>query len=85
LVTHACTLRNLVAHSSAAGQASDGIVLVYLAGSSTGITCTIGTGTSCTDTTHTSAATAGQMVTVGIAEHSGTTSVADVAVAFDCM
>jgi hypothetical protein len=84
LVTHSCSLRNLVANSSAAGvSASDGIVTVYVNTSSTALTCTIGTGTSCTDVSHTVAVTAGQRLNVDIlAATSGT--VADVRVAFDC-
>lgn len=68
MITASCTLKNLrVASNSAGNVAGDGIVNVYLgnpngAMSTTGITCTIGTGTTCNDTTHTASATAGQII-----------------------
>jgi hypothetical protein len=51
---------------------------------STTLTCTIGTGLSCTDTTHSVSATAGQRVLVDILTATSST-LTSVAVAFDCM
>jgi hypothetical protein len=70
IATNACTLKRLYASSGAAGfSAGDGVMKVWTgaqsgAGSASGITCTIGTGTTCNDTTHTLAISAGTLVEV---------------------
>lgn len=59
------TLQNLIVTATAAGtNASSGVVTVLVDGSASTITCTIGTGTSCSDTTHTVALTDGQRVSI---------------------
>lgn len=48
-----CTLRNLYVHASVGATAGSGVVSMVKAGVSTGITCTLGTSATCSDTTHT--------------------------------
>jgi len=58
-------LSYLRATSSAAGvNASSGVVTVYKNNVATTITCTIGTGTSCTDNTHSVAYALGDIITI---------------------
>jgi hypothetical protein len=59
------TLKNLYVIAGTGGKSGDAIT-VYVAGSTSGITCTIGTGTSCNDTTHSYAVTAGQSITIRV-------------------
>lgn len=59
------TLYNLIAFASTAGvSASSGVVTVLKNGSSTTITCTIGTGTFCVDGTHAVAYVAGDLISL---------------------
>ena len=59
------TLMHLFASSTAAGtNASSGVVTVMRNGVSTSITCTIGTGTSCSDTSHVQALSAGDIYSI---------------------
>ena len=59
------TLQNLKATATAAGtNASSGVVTVLVDGAGSAITCTIGTGTSCIDGTHSVAVTDGQRVSI---------------------
>jgi hypothetical protein len=66
IVMHASvTLQGLFVTASTAGvNASSGVVTVLKNGSATAITCTIGTGTSCNDSTHTVAAVAGDLISI---------------------
>jgi hypothetical protein len=59
------TLKNLNVNLGTAGKAGDAVT-VEIAGVASAITCTFGTGTSCSDTTHSAAITAGQVVTIKV-------------------
>jgi len=90
LVTHACSLKNLQASSSANGvNASDGAVTVRLGSAggmsfaNTAITCTMGTGKNCSDTTHTVSATVGQQFSVQIVTQASST-LANLYVTLEC-
>lgn len=64
-VTSAGTLTGLFVHASAGGSsASSGVVTVMKNGSATSITCTVGTGTACSDTTHSVLVGAGDQVAI---------------------
>jgi len=64
---NAGTIRNLQAKASAAAKnGSDGVITILKNGSSTGITCTIGTGTTCSDTTHSASVAAGDVLTITV-------------------
>lgn len=57
------TLSNLQVKCGTGGvNASSGVFTAVVNSSSTSLTCTLGTGTSCSDTTHTAAVTAGQTI-----------------------
>ena len=57
---------NLLWVNAATGgvSASSGVVTLYKNGSATALTCTLGTGTSCTDYTHTVSVTTGDLLTL---------------------
>jgi hypothetical protein len=59
------TLKNLNVNLGTGGKAGDAVT-VEIAGVASAITCTFGTGTSCSDTTHSAAITAGQVVTIKV-------------------
>lgn len=63
MAVSAGTIKNLRVNLSAAGKAGDAAT-VEIAGVSSALTCTFGATTSCADTTHTAAVTAGQVLTV---------------------
>lgn len=90
MATRACTLQHLYVFSGVAGaSASDGIVTVYTGvpnatPTASSITCTIGTGQTCNDTTHTAALAAGSMVNVFIAAATGTTSIGYMTASLEC-
>lgn len=64
-ISGARTLQSLVVTASAGGvNASSGVVTVLKNGSTTTITCTIGTGTSCQDGTHQVAAADGDLISI---------------------
>lgn len=70
LVEHAGNLANLRAFGTAGFAAGSGVITLRINGVDTTVTCTIGTGTTCSDTTHTAAVVVGdrvsiKMVTVG--------------------
>lgn len=72
-VTASRTMALLVVSATAAGtNASSGVVTVLKNGGATTITCTIGTGTGCSDGTHTVAVVAGDLISIQF-----TTQVAD--------
>lgn len=65
-IPRAGVIKALSATSTAAGaNSSSGVVTLYKNGSASALTCTIGTGTSCVDSTHTVAVVAGDVVTIG--------------------
>lgn len=78
-----CSLKNLYVHSSASGSGSgDGVVTVYDNGSSTTLTCTLGSGATCSDTTHTPSTSAGHLINVQIDTTS--TDLANITVSLGC-
>ena len=77
-VTHACTLQNLYFSSAINGTSGSDLVITAWTGaagsyspSASALTCTAGSGATCSDTTHTVLLTAGQHVTVKIATVAG--------------
>jgi hypothetical protein len=77
------TIKNLRALSSAAGKGSgSGVLKIYLAGTATSVTCTLGTSTSCSDTTDSATYTAGQTLTVSTASIASET-LANTAISFE--
>jgi len=73
-IPRAGVLKGLSITSTAVGvNGSDGVATIYKNGSATSITCTVGTGTSCSDTTHTVAVVAGDIVSIAIATQTSTT------------
>jgi hypothetical protein len=64
---NAGTIKNLQAKASAAAKnGNDGVITILKNGSSTGITCTIGAGTACSDTTHSASVAAGDVLTITV-------------------
>jgi len=64
-MTRAGTLKALIVSAGTGGvNASSGVVTVLKNGSTTTMTCTLGTGTSCTDITHTQAYAAGDLISI---------------------
>jgi hypothetical protein len=77
------TLRNLQVKAGSAGRLStSGVVTLYKNGVATGITCTIGTGTICSDVTHTSTVNVGDTVGIRMTTQS-TETLANVRVTFE--
>jgi hypothetical protein len=60
------TIKNLNVNLGTGGKTNDKVT-VEIAGVSSALTCTFGTGTSCSDTTHSAAVTAGQVLTIAVA------------------
>jgi len=74
LAPSAGTLRNLQVRCGTAGvNASSGVVTGRINGANTTVTCTVGTGTTCSDTTHTAAVVAGDRITLSVATQAGET------------
>jgi hypothetical protein len=84
LATHAGTLKNLTVKVGSAGvSTSSGVFSISDEGvTNTNITCTIGTGTTCSDTTHTYTTTAGHYYFVQFTTQASET-LANVQVSFD--
>jgi hypothetical protein len=84
LMPSAGTLRNLYVRSSAGGvNASSGVVtIVSVVGGGTPITCTLGAGTDCNDTTHAYAAAAGERMVIAVTTQALET-LADITVSFE--
>ncbi len=89
----ACTAQNLNAVATAVGAVSgSGIVTLYRAVATTGtpsfgatsITCTLGTGTSCSDTTHTVSFAAGDRWQFKVETGQATDTTANVGATFTC-
>jgi hypothetical protein len=59
------TIKNLRVNMGTGGKANDKVT-VEIAGVASALTCTYGTGTSCSDVTHTAAVTAGQVLTIAV-------------------
>lgn len=69
----ACSIRNLrVLLGAAPGGSTSWVITVRINGSDSAVTCSIaGTATTCSDTTHAAAASAGDVVTIAITETGG--------------
>lgn len=83
--TAACTAKNLYATATTAGSAaSSGIITLTKGYDLTALTCTLGTGTSCSDTSHTVAFSAGD--TWGMVYKTGqaTDATTDIRAVFQC-
>ena len=65
VITHACVMQNLYVNvATASSTAGDGVISVNDGATGEPLTCTLGTATSCHDTTDTFAAAAGDMIWV---------------------
>ena len=83
LASSAGSLRNLRVKAGAAGvNGSSGVITLRVNGSPTGVTCTIGTGTTCSDTTNVAAVAAGDRITIQMTTQAAET-LADVQVGFE--
>lgn len=81
----ACTAKNLRAISgTGGGAAGSGVVTAYVGGSTSILTCTMGTGTSCSDVTHSVAITAGQGFSLRILTGQATDTTANIKASFQC-
>lgn len=77
------TLQNLQVHTSTAGvNASSGAFVILKNAAPSGITCTVGTGTSCTDSVHTVAVAASDQIGIRFTTQGGET-LANIAVSFE--
>jgi hypothetical protein len=84
MVNSSGTVQNLRCSTNVAGiSGSDGVCTVYINGTASAVTCTIGTGTSCTSGGLTAAITAGQRVSINILPATGTTALNDLNAMFD--
>jgi hypothetical protein len=82
-----CTAKNLYATASAAGSSTSGVITVYYNNSipSGSLTCTLGTGTSCHDTTDSVSMTVGNTYSVRVKTSSaGSDATANIRVSFVC-
>jgi len=75
------TIKNLRVNMGTGGKASDKVT-VEIAGVASALTCTFGTGTSCNDTTHSAAVTAGQVLTLAVVTGASETA-ANISVTFE--
>ena len=83
LISSAGSLRNLRVKAGAGGvNGSSGVVTLRVNAGNTAVTCTLGTGTTCTDTANTAAVAAGDRVTISVTTQAVET-LADVQVAFE--
>lgn len=90
IITHACTVKNLQAGSASAGvNAGDGVVTLRTSPTFNGtftnstLTCTIGTGKTCADSTHTVSVSAGNQIAVTVVTQTSST-LASLVVYVDC-
>lgn len=80
-----CTFKNMYVKASAAGGAAgSGLMQLFKNGSASGITCTLGTGTSCNDTTHTVSMAVGDTYSVRVTTGQASDTTADIRAAFQC-
>jgi len=83
VITSAGTIGRLYAVAKAAGKtAASGVLVVRKNAGATALTCTIGLGTTCTDTAHSFTVVAGDVLTVSMATDAGET-LANVSVALE--
>ncbi len=84
-ITHACTIHAFYVKASAAGAVSgSGVAAVYKNTSVTTVTCTLGTGTTCNDTTHTATFAAGDTWSVRVTTGQGGDTTANIRASFQC-
>lgn len=80
-----CTAANLYVTSTVAGAtAGSGIASVYKEAVATAVTCTLGTSTTCNDTTHTVTFTAGQRWSIRVITGQASDTTANLRAAFQC-
>lgn len=83
LVSSAGILRNLRVLAGTAGAAGgSGVVTLRKNAADTAVTCTVGTGTTCSDTSNTASVVAGDKITVKVVT-AGAETLADVQIAFE--
>lgn len=82
LAQHAGALANLRVLATAGSNAMSGIVTLRINGVDTTVTCTVGTGTTCTDLTHTPAVAAGDKISIKVVT-AGSETLANVLLAFE--
>lgn len=81
-----CTAQKLYVKASAAGgQVTSGKITLNKGGSAQALTCTLGTGTTCNDTTHTVSFTAGDTYSLDVTTAQTTDTTANVRVSFQCI
>ena len=80
-----CTAQKMYVNAGAAGANSgSGVVTLYHNGSASTLTCTLGTGLTCNDTTHTVSITAGDTYYIGVLTNATGDTTASLKVAFLC-
>lgn len=83
LAAHGGTFKNLYVFAGTGGvNSSSGVVTLYDNGVATTLTCTLGTGTSCNDTTHTPLGIAGHLYTLRFTTQASET-LANIAATFE--
>lgn len=80
-VTSSGTIKNLVVQLGTGGKSGDAVTL-QKGGSAQGVTCTFGTGTSCTDTTHSFTVAAQDQIRIAITT-GATDTAANISVSFE--
>lgn len=85
-VPTSCTMKNLRVRAAAAGgSAGSGVITLYKDNSASTLTCTLGTGTSCSDVTHTVAMTAGTNVfSIRVTTGQATDTTGNIKVTLEC-
>lgn len=82
----ACTAKNLYARSLLGGaQASSGIVKIYKNNAATAVTCTMGTGTSCNDTTNSVTFAQGDLWSIRVLTGQATDTITNPRAMFQCI
>lgn len=81
----ACTAKNLYVSASAAGAVSgSGVITLRVNGSNSSLTCTLGTGTTCNDSTHSVALALNDAWDVTVTTGQASDTTADVKANFAC-
>lgn len=80
VMKHTGTVRSMVIAAGTAGTdaSTSGVFTLYKNGSSTTLTCTVGTGTSCSDSTHVQSFVAGDVLAIQFTTHTGSEALANI-------